>query len=351
MRLTGIALLLLACRAPTPPAGPAAPASPGDAIVTEEVMIPGADAAVRLFVRNKRLRSGPDGRPKGVILYVQGSTYPASTTFDLALDGLSWMDDLARHGYDVYLLDLRGYGRSSRPPEMERPAEENPPIVTTAVALKDVSTAVDFIRGRHANQRVTLLGWSWGATIAAAYTVTNAEKVGKLILYGPQWVGTAAPALPPSGRLGAYRVTDAASMKTRWLAGVPEAKKEAQIPSGWFDAFAAATMATDPWGAKQTPPKLRAPNGTLQDRLEYWSVGKPYYDPAGIRVPTLVVMGEWDNEVPPPLQAELFHRLVNAPDKQLVEIGEGTHTMFMEKSRGQLFRAVRAFLEEPGPPP
>jgi alpha-beta hydrolase superfamily lysophospholipase len=29
------------------------------------------------------------------------------------------MDDLARHGFDLYLMDLPGYGKSSRLPQME----------------------------------------------------------------------------------------------------------------------------------------------------------------------------------------------------------------------------------------
>jgi hypothetical protein len=36
-----------------------------------------------------------------------------------------------------------------------------------------------------------------------------------------------------------------------------------------------------------TPPTLRAPNGVQQDGDEFFSAGKPYYDPARITVPTL----------------------------------------------------------------
>ena len=56
------------------------------------------------------------------MVYVHGATYPASTAFDLKLDGLSWMEYIAARGYDVYLLDLRGYGKSTRPKEMAEDA-------------------------------------------------------------------------------------------------------------------------------------------------------------------------------------------------------------------------------------
>ena len=53
--------------------------------------------------------------------------------------------------------------------------------------------------------------------------------------------------------------------KARWLNGVPEGKQAALIPAGWFEQWADATWATDPVGAKQNPPVVRAPNGTVQD--------------------------------------------------------------------------------------
>src|SRR5262245_13987305 len=59
------------------------------------------------------------------------------------------MDYIARRGWDVYLVDVRGYGRSTRPPEMDQPAANNPPIVTTDVAVKDVGSAIDFILQRN----------------------------------------------------------------------------------------------------------------------------------------------------------------------------------------------------------
>ncbi len=41
-----------------------------------------------------------------------------------------------------------------------------------------------------------------------------------------------------------------------------------------------------------------------------------------------------------------FAKLTNTPYKRYVEIGEGTHTIIMEKNRRQLFEEVRQFLDE-----
>ena len=82
--------------------------------------------------------------------------------------------------------------------------------------------------------------------------------------------------------------------KARWLNGVPEDKQAALIPPGWFEQWADATWATDPVGAKQNPPVVRAPNGTVAGHPEFWTSGKTMYDPAKITVPTLIAIGEWD---------------------------------------------------------
>ena len=98
-------------------------------LVTEEFMIPAGDAGIELFLRNKRPENLNAFSPARTVLFVHGATYPAHTAFDLPLGGLSWMDYIAGQGFDVWCLDIRGYGRSTRPPEMSQPPEANPPIV------------------------------------------------------------------------------------------------------------------------------------------------------------------------------------------------------------------------------
>ena len=229
------------------------------------------------------------------MLFVHGATYPAHTNFDLKLDGVSWMEYIAARGYDVYLLDVRGYGKSTRPKEMAEKPDAHPPIVRSDTAVKDVSAVVDFILKRRNIPRLELIGWSWGTTLMASYTTRNVRKVERLVLYAPVWIRQ-TPSLVQAGPgpLGAYRTITREQARTRWYTGVPEDKKEALIPAGFFDAWLDATLASDPVGANMDPPVVRAPNGVVQDGLEYWSAGKPYYDPAKITVPTLLVMAEWD---------------------------------------------------------
>jgi alpha-beta hydrolase superfamily lysophospholipase len=80
--------------------------------VTEEMMVKTSDAGIEIYVRNKRPADMASFRPEQTVLYVHGATYPSETAFDLKLDGLSWMEYIAARGYDVWLLDLRGYGKA-----------------------------------------------------------------------------------------------------------------------------------------------------------------------------------------------------------------------------------------------
>ncbi|MGJ4944445.1 alpha/beta hydrolase [Bradyrhizobium sp. HKCCYLS1011] len=313
-----------------------------DAIITEEMRIPSDTAGIELFVRNKRSSDLVQFSADKTVLFVAGSTYPASTSFDLRLDGLSWMDHLAHKGYDVYLVDVRGYGRSTRPAEMEAPAPDNQPIVRTPVAVRDVASAAAFVRSRRELDKINLIGWSWGTTLMSRYTSENAAHVNKLILIAPQWLRTTPSAADAGGPLGAYRIVERSATKDRWLNGVPEDKKDTILPAAWFEAWAEATFADTGIG----PDKLRAPNGTVQDSRECWASGKPLYDPALLTVPVLIVHADWDRDCPIDMAQTVFSKLSAAPYRRWVEIGEGTHSVFMEKNRWQVFDAVDGFLGE-----
>src|SRR2546430_6596809 len=49
-----------------------------------------------LYVRNKHPVTMKTVPAEKIVLYVHGATYPAESTFDLPLNGLSWMDYIAR---------------------------------------------------------------------------------------------------------------------------------------------------------------------------------------------------------------------------------------------------------------
>ena len=316
-------------------------------IVVEERMIASGDPGVEIYMREKRPKDMTAFSPSRTLLYVHGATYPAETSFDLPIEGVSMMDRFAREGFDVFLVDMRTYGRSSRPPEMDQPAEANAPLATSDEVARDISAAVDSVLKLRGIPKLDLLGWSWGTSISGRYAAAHSDKLNRLVLYAPIWA--LEKPLEPSGKaLPAYRLVDRETAMKRWYNKVPEDKQAALIPPGVFDAWWNATLATDPVGSKANPPRLRASNGVLAEVYNTWLAGKPFYDPSTISVPTLIVHAEWDADTPSVMAHGLFAKLTGAPEKRFVEIGEGTHTVMLEKNRGQWFREVLSFLKEDG---
>jgi pimeloyl-ACP methyl ester carboxylesterase len=341
-RVKDISLLIAVAGTVVVGISPSSAGDPTPRLVTEHFMIDAADPNIKLYIRNKRPEEMTEFKSEKTLLFVHGASQPAEATFDLSLEGLSWMDYIARRGWDVYLVDVRGYGASTRPPEMHQPPSNNPPIATTDVAVRDLKSAVDFIIRRRSLPKINLMGWSWGTVITAAYAADHPDEVERLVLYGPTWVRTLPPV--PSGRpLGAYIETPMSRSRERMQAGAPEDRKNDLMPSSWFEAWSAAVLATDPLGSKQNPPVLRSPTGVFQDNRDYWDAGKPYYDPAKINAATLIVVAEWDYRVSE--AQELFGKLPDRIEKRLVQIGGGTHLVMLEKNRIQLFEEVQFFLD------
>ena len=346
--LAALAALLLCAMTPTGRAADQTPAQRAASriseIVTEEFNVPGADPGITLYVRNKRLKSMNKFDRNNVVLFVHGATYPAETGFDLRLDGVSWMDVLALAGNDVYMVDVRGYGKSTRPPEMDQPAAQNKPIVDTDMAARDYAAAADWVRHRRSIPTLVVIGHSWGTAITALYTTRHSDLVSRLVLYAPVWLRKSASLTDAGGELGAYRTVTVDMARKRHNTGLQPGQQPQ--PDAWFDVWARETFASDPVGSRATPAYVRAPNGVVSDSRKYWSSGVPLYDPALIKVPTMLVLAEWDADTPLYMAETLFPLLVNAHPRKLVIVSRGTHTIMNETERFSLFNEVGRFIRD-----
>jgi hypothetical protein len=79
---------------------------------------------VELFVREK-VESRRRGKAP-VVLMIAGTTVSAVPDFDLQFENYSWMEYLAAAGFDVFTMDLTGYGLSPRP-MMDDPCNNSTP--------------------------------------------------------------------------------------------------------------------------------------------------------------------------------------------------------------------------------
>jgi pimeloyl-ACP methyl ester carboxylesterase len=327
--------LLAACLALAIAPLRAAPAS------GEDLVIPAQDAGIQLHLRHVQPASRGKYFPGRIVLFVHGATFPSTVAFDFDLPGGSWMRQLAAQGLDVYALDIRGYGGSTRPRALDEPPEANAPFATTAEATRDIAAAVDHILEQGKAPSLNLVGWSWGTTTTASFAASQPAKIRRLVLVSPVWL----PMQPPKYQ-GAWRASTHDSARAFMTAGIP-ADRVAQIsPPEQFERWWKETLATDPQGAEHAPPILRSPNGVMKDFNEIWGAGRPAYDPAAIRAPTLLVVGEWDVVTPPAMAIALYPRLSGAADRRLVLMSEATHFMALETHRARLFRAVQEFIQE-----
>ncbi len=323
-------------------------------VVKEEFLVHGRDQGVKLFVREKRLANLPKITRDNVVLFVHGLPSPASVIFDLAVPGYSWVDSVAERGFDAFTLDVRGFGRSTRPPEMKEPRGQNLPLVRAEQAMRDIDATVDYIRSKRKVDRVNIIGFSIGASWCALYSTLHPEKVNKLVMYGavygknPTFVKAFGdPTNPdrPYYEMGAYRYVPRGELLDAWDGWIkPELRdvwREKEVMDAWVDAV----FASDPTAKQRTPESIQLPNGPYIDWHEIHA-GRSLFDPAKIKVPTMIVRGSAEEMISSEAADELLQKLTSAPYKRRLDIGDSTHYALLEKNHLQLYRGVQAFLEE-----
>jgi pimeloyl-ACP methyl ester carboxylesterase len=161
------------------------------------------------------LRSGPAA--DRVALFIHGAGTPAEVAFDVPYRDYSWMAYLAQAGFDVFSMDMTGYGRSTRPAAMNDPcnltreqqlayvpaliAAPCPPsyphqMTTLASDWHDIDAVVDRIRALRHVEKLSLLAWSLGGPRSAGYASQHADRVSNLVLLAPAY-NRASVADPP----------------------------------------------------------------------------------------------------------------------------------------------------------
>jgi len=289
---------------------------------------------------------------KNILLFVHGATYPFEAGFDLPIAGYSWMEYMAGHGFDVFALNIEGYGRSARPPEMDLSPTESKPLCKSDVAVHDINQVVNFILKMREVKKINILGWSWGTITTGKYTTENPDKVEKLILFGPLYSGTenplgkllASPDDPKefNPKIPGYRTVDAESIKSRWMKEV----KDDWLSKDVLDEFINQSLSSDVTSGDREPPSMRAPNGCYVDVFLSTS-GQPVYDASKITCPVLIMRGDADRTTLDSDARCMWEALTNTPYKRYIIFADGTHHASLEsKTHIQVYSETAAFLNE-----
>jgi pimeloyl-ACP methyl ester carboxylesterase len=317
--------------------------------------IKGQDA--QIYVREV-VQAGPALRGATgdkVVLFIHGAGTPAEVSFDVPYQDYSWMGYLARAGFDVFSMDMTGYGRSSRPAAMSDPcnlskeqqtayvgtlipatctASYAKQMTTIASDWSDINNVVDHIRQLRRVDKLNLVAWSLGGPRAGVYAAQHPEKVQRMVLLAPGYFAGAKadpPAETPAPGI-AFNTQSRAEFIANWdrQVGCPGQYDSAARDAVWKDM-----IESDPVGATWGPGVRRAPNVTL------W--GWTPEVASKTKIPTLMVSGVHDKQVAPDRVRELYKDL-GATQKVFVDLGCSSHNAMWEKNHLVLFDASLEWL-------
>jgi pimeloyl-ACP methyl ester carboxylesterase len=162
-----------------------------------------APAAAQQVVRTDAMAAGPPGIAIFIrevvgrapaanvppLLLVHDSPAAGSASFDLGVAGGSLAADLADAGLRVYLMDARGYGRSSRAPRLASPPRPGVPLSRASEIVEDIGAAVDWIRSRTRAPKVAILGWGAGGHAAGLFATRKPDVVAAVVFYNTLYGG------------------------------------------------------------------------------------------------------------------------------------------------------------------
>jgi pimeloyl-ACP methyl ester carboxylesterase len=308
-------------------------------------------AAVEIFVREK-IASASAAAPRPVVLMVHGGISPSILAFDVEYSSYSWMSYLARAGFDVFAMDLTGYGQSARP-EMDDacnviPAQQKVLIPETLTAPckpsypyqlvnrrsehDELDRVIEYIRRLRGVSTVSLLGWSGGGYRIGTYASEHPDKLDKLVIYASSNYArdnsSAAPALPQPG--SPVTIESRRVAEERWL---PFARCADQIEPGMPERIWQLSKQQDPVGMAWGPGVLRAPTRT------YWGWNRE--EAKRVKAPALVMVGEFDRLHQS--NRELYDDL-GAERKVFLSVACGSHFLLWEKNHSLLHAASRLWL-------
>ena len=225
-------------------------------------------------------------------------------------------ENLVRHGYAVYAMDLRGHGRS----EGERVL-----VASFDEFLADLDVLLESVRRREPDKPLFLFGHSMGGTIVARFAATRQPQVRGLVLSAP------------AARVG-RRV-------------FPILRRLALLVSRWFPRLRIVGLghrwvSRDPAVIADFSNDPLVFHGRFPVRIgaEILAAAQQMLDSAeAVRTPLLILQGTGDRIVDPNGSRQ-FHERAAAKDKTLRMYDGLYHELLSEPERDQVMADLIAWL-------
>ena len=241
--------------------------------------------------------------PTKNILLVHGVTY-SSHEFDIDFKDYSLVRKLAREGWAVWRLDIAGFGRSQEVKDGFMPDSD--------YAAQDINAAVQKIVQVSGQDKIDVLGWSWGTVTVSRFAADHSDRINKLVLYAPIMCG-----------VGESKVNEAFHHNT-WEHAADDFQRNKDDA---FDYSIAERELIEIWCSSCWHyDGEKSPNGGRRDICVPQS--KELIDLTKIKNPTLVICGDKD----PYLNYKLVKKSLKALPKgsRLEMIKGGSHVVFVE---------------------
>lgn len=289
---------------------------------------------VKLNLWRKRVGAPRQGEPaRPVVFLVHGSSNSTRSSYDLSVPGkggllgeYSFMNVLARYGYDVWTMDHDGYGYSGS-------SGNNSDI---ASGVEDLKAAMPVVMKETGLQKVHFYGTSSGGIRAAAYAQAQPERVGKLALSAFTYKGDGAAEIERRRkRIAELRANTRRKRDADMIRSIFTRDGHAQ---SYDMAVAEAVVAAEMKFGNEIP------TGTYLDM----AANLPIVDPKKIMSPVLMLRGEFDGNSTNDDLLDFYRQLPNG-DRQFVILPQTAHSPGYGKNRHLLYYAVHNFLAAPSP--
>jgi pimeloyl-ACP methyl ester carboxylesterase len=281
---------------------------------------------IYLWEKYREDQEGAFSRTGKVALLVHGGVRSGRPLFDLQIRDYSLMDLLSEKGYDVWAIDIHGYGHSDKTDKDWSDSHS---------AAADIAAAVAYITRLRGVTKINVLGCSAGTQRAGVFAMENPEKVAKLILYAGFWKGTEEfrafnkKRIENGGQpLPQYRVATEESLRSDFVTG--DLTQHPQFEEDVVQESVKEALQTDP----------RSPNVFV----EYKNL--PILDPARITVPTMIIHGERDFAAKVEDLLPFYSQLATH-DKRYILLPDGGHMLIQEKGHRRFQYEVLRFFDRP----
>ena len=302
----------------------------------------GTDIAARDGTRLRVWESIPDGAEEAV-LFFHGAITSSRALLAPPIEDKSyaWMHNVTGRGQAAFALDVRGYGESERPAELNEPAENNSPVVRATQAARDAADALAYVSEQF--DRVHLVSVSWG-TVYTGLLLTGEppgvnvkERCASVTLcapvYEPPWEFDAmAKSMGLPQEFDAYYLRDKETVRSMQTG-----------PDELFDAVWAAQAGSEQGVDDQ---HFLVPAGAQVDMREA-TEGNPAYDMDDVLAPpTLIIRGSVDPASAREDAQNIYDNIAASGYKEYTELSNSGHYVMYGPHRQRLYDLVHFFQQD-----